>query len=120
MPIVPILAYSGKKPKWELSPDFHGSLSLGFDSQPGQSLFLRDSLGEAASEVWDAIKGHVLNFRYFLLNLRELDEGRARGLTSHPALFILKYIWDLKGDWKRAEEIIGKLLRLGENLACSP
>ena len=116
MPIVPILAYSGKKPKWEPSLDFHGSLSLGLGGH-GQSLLPRDSLGEAAAEVWEAIKGHVLNFRYFLLNLRELDEGRAEGLISHPALFILKHIWDLKEGWKRAERIIGRLLRLGENLS---
>ena len=110
MPIVPIVAYSGKRPKWRLPLDFHGSLSPDFESASGQ---LR-----AAAEVWEAIKGHVLNFRYILLNLRELDlEGRARGLISHPALFIIKNIWGLKEDPGRAEKIIERLLRLGRDLS---
>ncbi len=111
MPIIPIVPYSGKRPKWTQPLDFHGSLLRDFKSQlsPAQS--------RAAAEVWDAIKGHVLNFRYFLLNLRDLDEGKSRGLTSHPALFILKHIWDLKGDWERAERIIKKLFRMGAALS---
>ncbi len=38
-------------------------------------------------------------------------------MTSHPALFILKHIWDLKGDWERAERIIKKLFRMGVALS---
>ena len=120
MPIIPIVPYSGKRPKWTQPLDFHGSLLRDFKRQlsPAQS--------RAAAEVWDAIKGHVLNFRYFLLNLRELDlfkgqpagcSERARGLTSHPALFILKHIWELEGDWERAERIIKKLFRMGAALS---
>ncbi len=57
MPIIPIVPYSGKRPKWTQPLDFHGSLLRDFKSQlsPAQS--------RAAAEVWDAIKGHVLNFR---------------------------------------------------------
>ena len=38
-------------------------------------------------------------------------------MTSHPALFILQYIWDLQGDWERAERIIKKLFRMGAALS---
>ena len=81
MPIIPIVAYSGKKPKWSLPLDFQGSLLFGPSLLPG----FEDSPGQSreAAEVWEAIKGHVLNFRCILLNLRELDlEGKGRGLSS--------------------------------------
>ena len=57
MPIIPIVPYSGKRPKWTQPLDFHGSLLRDFKRQlsPAQS--------RAAAEVWDAIKGHVLKFR---------------------------------------------------------
>ncbi len=38
-------------------------------------------------------------------------------MTSHPALFILQHIWDLQGDWERAERIIKKLFRMGAALS---
>ena len=38
-------------------------------------------------------------------------------MTSHPALFILKHIWELEGDWERAERIIKKLFRMGAALS---
>ena len=83
-PVLPILVYQGKDKKWRAPLEFQDYLKW-------------------TSELKEQFGQNVISFRPRMLNIQALDlKTKAKGLTSHLALYILQNIWRL--DRAKVEE----------------
>ena len=94
--VIPILVYHGKEKHWKGSLNFQDSLAL----DPA---------------ICREFGANILNFTCKLLNLQDLGTEDIRELTSGPALYILKHIWDVKESTLRELFDLGSMLRDASN-----